>query len=125
MTIEDAPAEKLLASELAMLLGNIIHRLKRYQTDGFRVRFAEFAARCCDDDSRLARRVLLRTGWVPAEGGEWIVGKGTHSLTKVTDWETLESICETILDDYRPVSEGASRPLDDGAARPVALALAS
>lgn len=109
MTIEDTPAEKLLASELSLLLGNITHRLRRYQTDGFRVRFAEFAARCCDDDSRLARRVLLRTGWIPAGDGEWIVGKGIHPLDKVTDWETLEAACETILDDYRPIEDGASR----------------
>lgn len=109
MTIEDTPVEKLLCAELSMLLGNITHRLRRYHTDGFHVPFTEFAARCCDDDSRLARRVLLRCGWVPAGDGEWIVGKGIHALTKVTDWESLESVCETILDDYRPIEDGASR----------------
>lgn len=113
MTFEDTTAEKLLCAELSLLLGNTTHRLKRYQTDGFRVPFAEFAARCCDDDNRLARRVLLRTGWVPAGDGLWIVGKGTHPLTKVMDWSTLESVCETILDDYRPIEEGAARTLEE------------
>jgi hypothetical protein len=106
---EDTTAEKLLCAELSMLLGNITHRQRRYLTDGFRIPFAEFAARCCDDDSRLARRVLLRTGWVPAGDGEWIVGKGIHPLDKATDWETLETVCETILDTYRPIEDGASR----------------
>jgi len=109
MTIEDTPAEKLLCAELSMLLGNITHRLRKYQTDGFRIPFAQFAARCCDDDSRLARRVLLRTGWVPSTEGEWIVGKGIHPLSKAIDWDVLESACETILDTYRPIEDGASR----------------
>lgn len=115
MTIEDTYPEKLLCAELSLLLGNITHRLRRYQTDGFRVTFAEFAARCCDDDSRLARRVLLRTGWVPAGDGEWITGKGTHPLTKVIDWGTLETTCETILDNYRPIEDGPARPVAEAA----------
>lgn len=101
------PNEKLLCAELTMLLGNVVSRVRKYQNDGFRIPFAEFAARCCDEDSRLARRVLLRTGWVPSTEGEWITGRGTHPLSKVIDWDVLESACETILDTYRPLEDAA------------------
>ncbi|GGO50318.1 hypothetical protein SAMN05444398_1011054 [Roseovarius pacificus] len=101
----DTHQEKLLCAELCMLIGNATTRLRRFQTDGYTVSFSEFAARACDDDPRLARRVLLRAGWVPDGDGDWIIGKGVHPLEKAIQWDVLEATCESILDDYRPIPD--------------------
>lgn len=103
----DTHQEKLLCAELTMLIGNATTRLRRFQTDGYTVSFSEFAARACDDDPRLARRVLLRAGWVPSDGGDWIIAKGIHPLEKALAWDILEATAESILDDYRPIDEPA------------------
>lgn len=113
MTTADTPAERLLCAELTMLIGNVTNRLLSHKNNGFTVSFEAFKD-LCDGDSRLARRVLLRAGWVPGED-EWVLGKGRLPLEKAIPIHVLEETFADIFDDYRPIEDGAARPLSEAA----------
>lgn len=98
--------EKLLCAELTMLLGNAVHRIGSNRSTGFHVPFPQFKA-LCDGDARLARRVLLRGGWVPDSDGDWIWGKGMNPLEKAIPIYVLEEYFADILNDYRPLEDAA------------------
>lgn len=98
--------EKLLCAELTMLLGNAVHRIGSNRATGFHVPFKQFK-NLCDGDARLARRVLLRGGWVPDADGDWIWGKGRNPLEKAIPLHVLEEHFADILNDYRPLEDAA------------------
>lgn len=106
MTIEDTLAEKRLCAELTMLLGNATSQTPSFQQRGFRFPFASFVE-LCDGDARLARRVLLRAGWVPGDDGNWTCGKGMYDLERAIPLYVLEEYFADILNDYRPLDEAA------------------
>ena len=110
MTIEDTYPEKLLCADLSLLLGNALHRTGSNRTAGFHVPFNQFKD-LCDGDARLARRVLLRTGWIPDDGDIWIWGKGRNALEKAIPLDVLEEAYVAIFDDYRPLDDEAARPV--------------
>ncbi|WP_375552981.1 hypothetical protein [Roseovarius mucosus] len=109
-----AESERLLRAEIALLMRNLSTRTQRHRREGFKLDFARFAT-LCDDDSQLARRVLLASGWCPDDGGNWIIGQGLRDIDRAISWEVLESTIESILNDYRPIDDDHSRPIEQAA----------
>ncbi|MBS4011082.1 MAG: hypothetical protein KGZ72_10040 [Roseovarius sp.] len=107
-------SERLLRAEIALLMRNLSTRTQRHRREGFKLHFDRFAT-ICDDDSQLARRVLLASGWCPSDDGNWIIGQGLRDIDRAISWDLLGATIESILDDYRPLDDENMRPIAQAA----------
>ncbi|SEK54781.1 hypothetical protein SAMN05421666_1031 [Roseovarius nanhaiticus] len=94
--------ESALVEELAAVLRNVVTRLPRFRITGVSIPFA-WAAAHMDDDTHLARRVLLSAGFTPDDADNWRWRRGGRSIFEIIDSDALGDTLVDIIDVHRPI----------------------